>query len=90
MWKEGTSHTLVDDCLKDSCIHAEVTRCIQIGLLCLQHHPDDRPDMTIVNVMLSSESSLPQPKEPDSLYKKVSVEEFSTTNEVTISMINAR
>lgn len=90
MWKEGTSHKLVDDCLKDSCIYAKVSRCIQISLLCLQHHPDDRPDMTSVVVMLSSENSLPQPKEPGSLTKKVLVEEFSSTNEVTISMINAR
>ncbi|GAU37497.1 hypothetical protein TSUD_275490 [Trifolium subterraneum] len=64
LWKEGIAHTLVDDNLKDTCIINEALRCIQIGLLCLQQHPDDRPNMTSVVVMLSSNNVLPQPHEP--------------------------
>ncbi|PNY10230.1 G-type lectin S-receptor-like serine/threonine-protein kinase, partial [Trifolium pratense] len=64
LWKEGIAHTLIDDNLKDTCILNEALRCIQIGLLCLQQHPDDRPNMTSVVVMLSSNNVLPQPHEP--------------------------
>ncbi|XP_057458964.1 G-type lectin S-receptor-like serine/threonine-protein kinase At4g27290 isoform X2 [Lotus japonicus] len=97
LWKEGNAHELIDDCMSDSCIKSEVLRCIQIALLCLQHHPDDRPNMTSVVVMLSSENSLPEPKEPGFLIKKVSIEgehssgkqTSSSMNEITIS-IHAR
>ena len=98
MWKEGNSKELIDDCLRDSCILSETLRCIQIGLLCLQHHPDDRPNIASVVVMLSSEITLPQPKEPGFLIDKVSIEGETSlekqtspsTNQVTISMLNPR
>ncbi|WJX92593.1 receptor protein-tyrosine kinase [Trifolium repens] len=91
LWKEGRPLNLIDDNLSNSCIESEVVRCIQIGLLCLQHHPDDRPNMTSVVVMLSSENTLPKPKEPGFLIKKFPVDgESSSTNEITISLIDAR
>lgn len=91
-------HKLIDDCLKDSCILSKAARCIQIGLLCLQQHPDDRPNMTSVVVMLSSENTLPQPKEPGFLIKRVLSEgkpssgkqTSSSINEVTISLLDVR
>jgi hypothetical protein len=47
--------------------------------------------MTSVVVMLSSENTLPKPKEPGFLIKKFSVDgESSSTNEITISLIDAR
>lgn len=42
----------------------EVHRTIQIGLLCVQQYPADRPTMATVVLMLTSEIPLPQPKEP--------------------------
>ncbi|XP_027353644.1 G-type lectin S-receptor-like serine/threonine-protein kinase At4g27290 [Abrus precatorius] len=97
LWKEGTPEQLIDGCLVDSCNITEVVRCIQVGLLCLQHHPNDRPNMTSVVVMLSSENVLLQPKEPGFLFKNVSIEgeessdkQTSSINEVTISLLNAR
>ncbi|XP_061336849.1 G-type lectin S-receptor-like serine/threonine-protein kinase At4g27290 [Gastrolobium bilobum] len=92
LWKEGIPEQLIDDCLGDSCIVSEALRCIQIGLLCLQHHPDNRPNMTSVVVMLTSENILPQPKEPGFLLKKVPIdgEHSSSVNEVTISLLKAR
>uniref|UniRef100_A0A6N2MZ61 S-locus receptor kinase C-terminal domain-containing protein n=1 Tax=Salix viminalis TaxID=40686 RepID=A0A6N2MZ61_SALVM len=50
--------------IDDSSSSLEVERCIQIGLLCVQQRPEDRPSMSTVVVMLSSEISLPQPKQP--------------------------
>ncbi|XP_057458966.1 G-type lectin S-receptor-like serine/threonine-protein kinase At4g27290 isoform X2 [Lotus japonicus] len=98
LWKKGIPHELIDDCLKDSCKLEEVVSCIQIGLLCLQHHPDDRPNMASVVLMLSSENALPQPKEPGFLFKKVSNEgehspekqTFSSMNEISLSLLNPR
>ena len=98
MWKEGTPKVFIDASLRDSCILSEAVRCIQIGLLCLQRHPDDRPNMTSVVVMLSSENTLPQPKEPGFLLEKVSYngeqsygEQMSSSiNEVTVSILSAR
>ncbi|KAL2327854.1 hypothetical protein Fmac_021281 [Flemingia macrophylla] len=96
-WKEGNPIKFIDVCLENSCNILEVVRCIQIGLLCLQHHHEDRPNMSSVVVMLSSEIALPLPKEPEFLLKKVFIErEQSSTrqtysiNEVTISVLNAR
>jgi hypothetical protein len=88
---------LIDDNIRDSCIESEALRCIQTGLLCLQHHPDDRPNMTSVVVMLSSENTLPEPKEPGFLINKCrpegessSARQTSSTNEITISLLDAR
>jgi len=98
LWKEGIPLNLIDDYLRHSCIESEALRCIQIGLLCLQNHPDDRPNMTSVVVMLSSENSLPKPNDPGLLIKKLSTEgeassgrqTSSSANEVTISLLDAR
>ncbi|XP_061336675.1 G-type lectin S-receptor-like serine/threonine-protein kinase SD1-1 [Gastrolobium bilobum] len=98
MWKEGNPMQLIDASLEDSCILSEVLRCIHIGLLCVQHHPNDRPSMASVVVMLSNENVLPQPKEPRFLLETVSAKGAfyfgnqtpSSINEVTISMLNAR
>ncbi|WJX31941.1 receptor protein-tyrosine kinase [Trifolium repens] len=97
LWKEGMPIKLIDDNIRDSCIESEALRCIQTGLLCLQHHPDDRPNMTSVVVMLSSENTLPEPKEPGFLINKCRAEgesssarQTSSTNEITISLLDAR
>ena len=98
LWKKGIPEEFIDTSLKDSCVLSEVVHCIQIGLLCLQRHPNDRPNMTSVVVMLSSENTLPQPKEPGFLLEKVSSnggqsygEQMSSSiNEVTVSILSAR
>ena len=58
------SFKMIDTCLEDSCILSEVVRCLHISFLCLQQHPKDRPNMSYVVMMLHSENSLPEPKEP--------------------------
>ena len=56
---------VLDPCLKDSYSRNEVLRCIQIGLLCVQEDPADRPTMATIVLMLSSNSvTLPLPKKP--------------------------
>ena len=65
MLREGRPFDLIDVHLMDSYDNLqEVLRCINVGLLCVQQHPIDRPDMPSVILMLSSERELPQPKPP--------------------------
>ncbi|KAH0902450.1 hypothetical protein HID58_041953 [Brassica napus] len=56
---------LIDEALKESCTDvSEVLRAIHIGLLCVQQDPQDRPTMSVVVLMLSSDMLLLDPKEP--------------------------
>ncbi|XP_058782678.1 G-type lectin S-receptor-like serine/threonine-protein kinase At4g27290 [Vicia villosa] len=98
LWKEGNSKELIDDCFEDSFILSEALCCIQVGLLCLQRHPNNRPNMTSVLVMLTNETVLAHPKEPGFIIERDSTEGNSTTenlisssiNGVTISLLDAR
>ncbi|XP_068488016.1 G-type lectin S-receptor-like serine/threonine-protein kinase At4g27290 isoform X2 [Phaseolus vulgaris] len=95
-WKECIPIEFIDTCLRDSYILSEALRCIHIGLLCVQHQPNDRPNMTTVVTMLTSETTLPHPEKPVFLMQRVLVEEdvgqnmYCPTNEVTISEVEPR
>lgn len=65
LWNGGKTLELMDACLKDSSLESQVLRCIQVGLLCVQKLPADRPTMSSVVFMLGNEEALlPQPKQP--------------------------
>ncbi|XBI40488.1 hypothetical protein VPH35_125074 [Triticum aestivum] len=66
MWKDQRLRELVDPSLGNGYDIAEITRCAQVALLCSQEDPADRPTMTDIAAMLSSESMrLPvEPKRP--------------------------
>ncbi|MFS7981432.1 putative protein kinase RLK-Pelle-DLSV family [Helianthus anomalus] len=64
LYKEGKSLELVDESLIESIFTSEVLRSIHVALLCVQKSPEDRPDMSTVVMMLSSECCLPEPKQP--------------------------
>ncbi|KAF5461034.1 hypothetical protein F2P56_020863 [Juglans regia] len=55
---------LVDESVGDSITQSEALRCIKVGLLCVQHNPEDRPNMSSVVLMLSGESLLHKPRQP--------------------------
>ncbi|KAK9946099.1 hypothetical protein M0R45_011576 [Rubus argutus] len=64
-WREGTASNLIDSTLMPAVSSSEIMRCIHIGLLCLQQSVADRPTMTSVIQMLTSDSpSLPTPSQP--------------------------
>ncbi|KAK0602378.1 hypothetical protein LWI29_032722 [Acer saccharum] len=98
LWKEGKPLELIDPFLGESCNESKAIRCIHISLLCLEHQPDDRPSMSSVVLMLGSDNALPEPKQPGFLMdRKPQLEpdssnkpEFVASNEVTISMLEAR
>ncbi|KAK5792045.1 hypothetical protein PVK06_033159 [Gossypium arboreum] len=65
LWKDGRSLELLDPVLRDNYSRNEVIRCIQLGLLCVQEDPADRPTMATVVLLLNSYSATLQvPKQP--------------------------
>ncbi|GLT46504.1 hypothetical protein SLA2020_202510 [Shorea laevis] len=98
LWKEGNASELIDSFVQESCTLSEVLRCIHISLLCVQQHPEDRPTMSSVVLMLGSETALVKPKEPGFLFDKKSLEtnslaskpESSSTNELSHSVLEPR
>ncbi|XP_060675112.1 G-type lectin S-receptor-like serine/threonine-protein kinase At4g27290 isoform X2 [Ziziphus jujuba] len=98
LFKEGRSLELVDPCLKDSSDLSEVLRSIHISLLCVQEHPEDRPSMSHVVLMLGGESTLSQPKQPAFSVSKNTVatdsssskQESVSTNEITVTLLEPR
>ncbi|XVF04047.1 hypothetical protein REPUB_Repub05bG0047200 [Reevesia pubescens] len=64
LFTEGKSLELVAAPISDTRNSNEIIRSIHVGLLCVQQSPEDRPNMSNVVLMLSSEDPLPQPKQP--------------------------
>ncbi|KVI09740.1 Apple-like protein, partial [Cynara cardunculus var. scolymus] len=64
LYREGKCPELMSPCLRNSCIVSEVERTIHVGLLCVQNLAPDRPTMSSVVRMLSSDGALPPPKQP--------------------------
>lgn len=69
------SELVASSIIVESVDEFEVFRAIQIGLLCVQPYPEDRPSMSLVVVMLSSEIELPQPKQPGFFTERTPVHE---------------
>lgn len=90
---------LVDSTLSASCSSREVTRCIQMGLLCVQERAMDRPTMVDVVSMLSNETiAMALPKEPASWSQLISSDADSSSSrqrhhstfDMTISGVHGR
>ena len=87
----------MDASLEDEFQPSEALQCIQVGLLCVQQNPDERPTMWSVLSMLEGENVLlSHPKQPGfymermfSKHDKLSAE-TSTSNEVTVTSIRGR
>nr|CAB3454532.1 unnamed protein product [Digitaria exilis] len=63
-WTKGTALQLINES-PDGHAKSQVLRCIHIGLLCVQEHPDDRPRISSVVVMLTrSRVRLQAPRQP--------------------------
>ena len=101
LWKEGKALELIDSSVGNSYPASEVLRCIQVGLLCVQERAEDRPTMSSVVLMLSSETAtMPQPKNPGFCLGRNPVEADSSTskqedqtctvNNVTVTMLDGR
>ncbi|XP_061336708.1 G-type lectin S-receptor-like serine/threonine-protein kinase At4g27290 [Gastrolobium bilobum] len=99
LWAEERALELLDEVFGEQCTLSEVMRCIQVGLLCVQQRPEDRPDMSSVVLMLNGEKLLPQPKAPGFyIENNVTPEVHSlsvnrklcSANEISISVLDGR
>ncbi|CAN6971355.1 unnamed protein product [Brassica rapa subsp. trilocularis] len=96
-WCETGGIDLLDKDVADSCQPLEVGRCVQIGLLCVQHQPGDRPNTLELLSMLTTTSDLPSPKQPTFVVHTSDDEDYEslsnpliTFNEMTQSVIIGR
>ncbi|KAG4195629.1 hypothetical protein ERO13_A06G120304v2, partial [Gossypium hirsutum] len=105
LWSKGKGMELMDKHLVESSVPNEVLKCIQIGLLCVQSDPADRPTMSTVVAMLASFQQLgsdtitvPLPAK-SALYvgrfiaesvEPNSSDKICSVNEVTISNMSPR
>ncbi|KAK4588043.1 hypothetical protein RGQ29_019149 [Quercus rubra] len=97
LWREDRALDIVDSSIKESFVSLEVLRCIQIGLLCVQEDATDRPTMLAVLFMLSSETTLPSPKQPAFIFRSATNDfesiiggELYSINDVTITKFEGR
>ncbi|XP_022892499.1 G-type lectin S-receptor-like serine/threonine-protein kinase At4g03230 isoform X1 [Olea europaea var. sylvestris] len=71
LWSENKALNLVDPILLESCEKSEVIKCINVGLLCVEEDPSDRPTMSNVVLMLSGKTIVvPVPKQPAFVMRK--------------------
>ncbi|KAG7650195.1 Protein kinase domain [Arabidopsis thaliana x Arabidopsis arenosa] len=94
-WCETREVNFLDQALADSSHPSEVGRCVQIGLLCVQHEPADRPNTLELLSMLTTTSDLPLPKKPTFVVhtrkdESPSNDSMITVNEMTESVIQGR
>nr|XP_017255580.1 PREDICTED: G-type lectin S-receptor-like serine/threonine-protein kinase At4g27290 [Daucus carota subsp. sativus] len=81
-WKsynEDRLSELIDASILESSDQDEVFRVIAIGLLCVQQYPEDRPTMSSVMKMLTSNITLPRPKQPG-FFTERKLEEADTSH----------
>ncbi|KAL0727223.1 hypothetical protein Bca4012_023316 [Brassica carinata] len=65
LWSNGSPLDLVDPVIVDNCQRNEVVRCVHIGLLCVQEDPAERPTLSTIVLMLTSNTvTLPVPRQP--------------------------
>lgn len=85
--------------IRESCNQSEVQRSVHVGLLCVQQCPEDRPSMSSVVLMLSSDVSLPSPKEPGFFTSRSQFGEVNSSssklgehsgNQLSITLLDAR
>ncbi|XP_063939960.1 G-type lectin S-receptor-like serine/threonine-protein kinase At4g27290 isoform X2 [Daucus carota subsp. sativus] len=97
-YKQGKLLELIDGVILEPNNHYEALRVIQIGLLCVQQDPKDRPVMSEVVLMLSSNMKLPHPKQPGFFMERdlfeadqfLSNQNLSTSNELTMTTLLPR
>ncbi|XP_021811184.1 G-type lectin S-receptor-like serine/threonine-protein kinase At4g27290 isoform X1 [Prunus avium] len=99
LWREGRGMEVIDASVRETCQPDEALKCIQVGFLCVQEDPADRPTMSSVILMLANEAtSLPPSKEPAFSTHRNSVAVSSSpqttpiisNNAVTISLPEGR
>ena len=100
LWCEDKVLNLIDQSLEDSFCPLELKRCVNVGLLCIQENPTDRPNMPGVILQLTGGTDdLPKPKQPAFVFQtwgggshgsNSDGNKSRSVNEVTLSAIDGR
>uniref|UniRef100_A0A803LL36 non-specific serine/threonine protein kinase n=1 Tax=Chenopodium quinoa TaxID=63459 RepID=A0A803LL36_CHEQI len=99
LWNEGNILSLIDPAISETTLHSEVLKCVQLGLLCVQEFPDDRPSASMVLSMIESEvTDLPCPSQPGFTQRRVTSRneaqlndhENGSVNHVSITALSGR
>ncbi|KAG8490932.1 hypothetical protein CXB51_014115 [Gossypium anomalum] len=89
LWSKCEGMKLIDEHLVEPSVSAEVLKCIQIGLLCVQVDPANRPTMSTVVSMLGSDNiTLHLPAEPTFYVRHFVVEPIQPNSSYKICSIN--
>lgn len=65
LWNSNKALDLMDPILGDPPSTATLLRCINIGLLCVQESPADRPTTSdVISMIVNEHVALPEPKQP--------------------------
>ncbi|XP_050935869.1 G-type lectin S-receptor-like serine/threonine-protein kinase At4g27290 isoform X3 [Cucumis melo] len=93
LWNEGKTLKLIDGVLGDQFQELEALKYINVGLLCVQARPKERPIMSYVLSMLENDNMpLIHPKEPGFYGERFVLSDinslFSTSNNVTITLLD--
>ncbi|KAH0871023.1 hypothetical protein HID58_078045 [Brassica napus] len=96
LWSNGTPLDLVDPIIVDNCQRNEVVRCVHIGLLCVQEDPVERPPLSTIVLMLTSNTvTLPVPRQPGLFFQSrlgkdpLDSDQFTTTKSLLRSVDDA-
>ena len=96
---EGKGLEIVDSLLGEAYPAHEVSKCVHIGLLCVQEQATDRPTMVEIVFMLGNETTFPPPNKPAFINRRIinsgqdsssSARVPASINNLTISMLEAR
>ena len=87
----------MDETLVVKSLKVEAMKCIHIGLLCVQDHTNDRPNMLTIVQMLGGQFDLPKPKQPTFTCQSLTTNEIRwhedgnlITNTITNSIFQGR
>ncbi|XP_074270053.1 cysteine-rich receptor-like protein kinase 25 isoform X2 [Silene latifolia] len=97
-WNEDNNISLIDPIIAYQGFEAEISKCIHVGLLCVQEYAQDRPDISDVIAKLSASSmaGFQKPKQPGftqfmrDTSTSTQSHERSSTNDVSITNISGR
>uniref|UniRef100_J3MLL1 non-specific serine/threonine protein kinase n=2 Tax=Oryza brachyantha TaxID=4533 RepID=J3MLL1_ORYBR len=95
MWKDGRWYEFVDESFGDEYGQGDMMRCLMVALMCVQEKAVERPTMSDVVVMLSSDNiTIPEPKKPAYSHVRVDVSRdvnaSCSRNDINITAIDGR
>ncbi|KAG2275327.1 hypothetical protein Bca52824_057882 [Brassica carinata] len=92
LWNEGEAASLADPTIFDKSFEKEITRCVQIGLLCAQEAANDRPNVSTVIWMLTTENTnLQEPKQRALIARRGSCDQGSLSiNDLSLTAVTGR